>query len=220
MKVNGIEILRDETVGQGGFLAVRRVHLRNVRDDGTRSRPYICDFLVRPKGIDAIVVAVYRRRGATVEVLLRDGLRIPLAVGRPPEALPVADARPYLFFREVVAGIVEVDDRGEAGLRRRAALEVEEEAGFRVRAEDVRLLGAGTFPSPGAMAERFWLAAVEVAGEPSVAEGDGSPMEEGAGVAWMELEAAIAACVRGEIEDAKTELTLRRLRDDEASARG
>ena len=29
----------------------------------------------------------------------------------------------------------------------------------------------------------------------------------------MDLDEAIAACVRGEIEDAKTELVLRRLRD-------
>src|SRR5262249_56023215 len=61
MKVNGIEILRDETVGRGGFLAVRRLHLVNVRDDGTRPSAYICDYIVRPKGVDAIVVAVYRR---------------------------------------------------------------------------------------------------------------------------------------------------------------
>jgi ADP-ribose pyrophosphatase len=214
MKVNGIEILRDEVVGQGGFLAVRRLHLVNVRDDGTRSRSYICDFLIRPKGIDAIVVAVYRRAAGRVEVLLRDGLRIPLAVGRPAHLLPVPDARKYLFFREVVAGIVEHEDRGEDGLRRRAALEVAEEAGYVVRPDEVRLLGAGTFPSPGAMAERFWLAAVEVAGEAAPAEGDGSPMEEGAGILWMELGDAVAACVRGGIEDAKTELVLRRLADE------
>ncbi len=214
MKVNAIEILRDDIVGQGGFLAVRRLHLVNVRDDGTRSSAYICDYLVRPKGIDAIVVAVYRRAAGRVEVLLRDGLRIPLAVGRPAADLPVPDARAYLFFREVVAGIVEAGDRGEEGLRRRAALEVAEEAGFTVRPDEVRLLGAGTFPSPGAMAERFWLAAVEVVGEPAPAEGDGSPMEEGATVEWMELGDAVAACVRGDIEDAKTELTLRRLRDE------
>ena len=125
------------------------------------------------------------------------------------------DGKRYLFFREVVAGIIEHDDRGEEGIRRRAALEVEEEAGYRVPAESVRLLGAGTFPSPGAMAERFWLAAVEVADPAAAAApaGDGSPMEEGATTVWMDLDAAIAACVRGEIEDLKTEVALRRLRD-------
>jgi ADP-ribose pyrophosphatase len=65
------------------------------------------------------------------------------------------------------------------------------------------------------MAEKFWLAAVEVA-DPAAQRpprGDGSPMEEGVTTRWLELDQAIAACVAGEIEDAKTELTLRRLRD-------
>ena len=43
--------------------------------------------------------------------------------------------------------------------------------------------------------------------------GDGSPMEGGVATRWLELDDAIAACVRGELEDAKTELTLRRLRE-------
>lgn len=129
---------------------------------------------------------------------------------------PFPDGKRYLFFREVVAGIVEKDDRGEDGVRRRAAIEVEEEAGLRVDAAQVRLLGAGTFPSPGAMAEKFWLTAVEIDenAPASPPAGDGSPIEEGAGLAWMDLDEAIAACVRGDLEDAKTELVLRRLRDD------
>ena len=43
--------------------------------------------------------------------------------------------------------------------------------------------------------------------------GDGSPMEEGARVVWQDLDEAITACGRGEIEDMKSELALRRLRD-------
>jgi len=216
MHIRGIEVISDERVGGGGFLEVRRVRLQNVREDGSRSPVYLCDFLARPKGVDAVVVAVYQRTGGQVRVLLRDGLRIPLAVGRPPEELPVPDGKSYLFFREVVAGIIEDDDRGEEGIRRRAAIEVEEEAGYRVDAANVRLLGAGTFPSPGAMAEKFWLAAVEVDAGAVTAPpaGDGSAMEEGAGLEWLDLDDAIAACVRGDIEDAKTELTLRRLRDE------
>jgi ADP-ribose pyrophosphatase len=216
MHIRRVEVLSDEIVGGGGFLAVRRVWLVNQREDGSRSAPYLCDFVVRPKGVDAVVVGVYTRAGDRVRVLLRDGLRLPLALGRRAEELPVPDAKRYLFFREVVAGIIEDDDRGEAGIRRRAALEVEEEAGHVVDAARVRLLGAGVFPSPGAMAEKFWLAAVEIddpnAGAP--AAGDGSAMEEGAALVWMDLDEAIAACVRGELEDAKTELVLRRLRDE------
>ncbi len=216
MHIRGIEVVSDEIAGGGGFLAVRRLHVVNLRDDGSRSPPYLCDFVVRPKGIDAVVVAIYARDGDRVRVLLRDSVRVPLAVGRPAPEPPIPDRGPYLYFREVVAGIVERDDRGVEGVLARAALEIDEEAGHQVAPSRVRLLGAGSFPSPGAMAEKFWFVAVEIepeaeAGEPG---GDGSTMEEGARLCWMDLDDAIAACVRGEIEDMKTELVLRRLRDD------
>jgi ADP-ribose pyrophosphatase len=210
MRVDRIEVLSDRIVGrEGGFLAIRRLELVNVRADGSRSAQYLCDYIVRPKGLDAIVVAVWTRARGAARVLIRDGMRAPLFFGRPAE-----EGRGY-FFREVVAGIVEHEDVGEEGLRRRGAIEVEEEAGYRVAAADVKLLGAGTFPSPGAMAEKFWLAAVEIPDPDAVAHaaGDGSPMEEGASAEWLLLDDAIAACVAGKIEDAKTELVLRRLRD-------
>ncbi|MCB9714487.1 MAG: NUDIX domain-containing protein [Myxococcales bacterium] len=216
MEIVDFEVISDTIEGiEGGFMAVRRLHLRNLRDDGSRSERYVCDFVVRPKGVDAVVVAVYHRHAEGVRVLLRDGLRPALAKGRAPEHLPIPDRRLYLCLTEVVAGIIEHDDRGEEGVRRRAALEVEEEAGYVVEPSAVELLGAGSFPSPGSMPERFWLTAVEVA-DPSSQQppqGDGSPMEEGATTRWMALDDAIAACVTGEIEDAKSELVLRRLRE-------
>jgi ADP-ribose pyrophosphatase len=64
------------------------------------------------------------------------------------------------------------------------------------------------------MVEKFYYVAVEV--DPRRQEalaGDGSPMEEGARTRWLGLDDAIAACVRGDLPDAKTELGLRRLRD-------
>jgi ADP-ribose pyrophosphatase len=214
-KVVDFENEGDTTEGKGGFIAIRRLRLRNLHADGSRSRSYVCDFMVRPKGIDAVVVAVYHRSGPAVQVLLREGLRPVLANGRSPELLPIPDPAPYLTFTEVVAGIIEADDRGEEGVRRRAAIEVEEESGFSVSPDAVSFLGAGSFPSPGSMPEKFWLTAVEVTGpgEQRHAAGDGSPMEEGATTRWMDLDDAIAACVDGRIEDAKTELALRRLRE-------
>jgi ADP-ribose pyrophosphatase len=221
-KVVDFEIEGDTTEGKGGFIAIRRLRLRNLHADGSRSRSYVCDFMVRPKGIDAVVVAVYHRSGPAVQVLLREGLRPVLANGRSPELLPIPDPAPYLTFTEVVAGIIEADDRGEEGVRRRAAIEVEEESGFSVSPDAVSFLGAGSFPSPGSMPEKFWLTAVEVTGpgEQRHAAGDGSPMEEGATTRWMDLDDAIAACVDGRIEDAKTELALRRLRERLASQGG
>jgi ADP-ribose pyrophosphatase len=215
-KVVGLQVDGDETLGEGGFLAVRRVRLRNRYDGGGLSEPYVCDFAVRPMGVDAVVVAVYARTGDGTQVLVRDGLRPALPLGRGGNvAVPMPETRDYLFFTELVAGIVEAHDEGEAGLRRRAAEETHEEAGYVVDADTVWFLGAATFPTPGSMPERFWLTAVEVAdpADQRFAAGDGSPMEEGATCRWMALDDAIAACVSGEIEDMKTEVTLRRLRD-------
>ncbi len=201
----------DERAGEGGFLAIRRLRLRNRHPDGSASAGYVCDAIVRPYGQDAVVVAVYDRAR---RVLVREGLRPVLTLARDPARAPLPEPAPGLWLAELVAGIVEAGDHGEAGLRVRAAHEVEEEAGFAVDPADVVLLGAGMFPSPGCMVEKFYFAAVLVdpaAQQPIV--GDGSPMEEGARTRWLPLDDAIAACVRGELCDLKTELGLRRLRD-------
>jgi ADP-ribose pyrophosphatase len=207
----------DERAGGGGVLQIRRLRLRNRRGDGSVSAPYLCDSIERPYGQDAVVVVIYARgpgdRGA-VEVLVREGLRPALGFGRDPARAPLPEDPPPLFLTELVAGIVEDGDRGEAGLRSRAAHEVHEEAGFRVDPAAIVLLGAGAYPSPGAMVEKFYFVAVEV--DPAQQEplaGDGSPMEEGARTRWLELDAAIAACASGQICDLKTETGLRRLRD-------
>jgi ADP-ribose pyrophosphatase len=213
--VNGLHVDGDEVVGrEGGFLGIRRLRLRNRRDDGTLSKPYVCDFAVRPMGLDAVVVAVWARVEGRVRVLLRQGLRPPIAFGREPARLVVPDPRGYLFLTELVAGVLETGDVGDDGLRTRAAAEVLEEAGYVVDPASVVRLGGGLFPSPGSSAEKFFLTAVEV--DPAAQQpldGDGSPMEEGATTWWVDLDEAIAACTRGEIEDAKTEVGLRRLRD-------
>jgi ADP-ribose pyrophosphatase len=215
-EIVGLAIETDQIVGrEGGFLAIRRLRLRNRRADGSLSEPYLCDFIVRPYGLDAVVVALYHRTERGIEVLVRDGLRPSLALGRAADTIPVADERSYLLLTELVAGIIEEGDKGIAGIKQRAAAEVLEEAGYRVAADAIMMLGAATFPTAGAMPEKFWLTAVEVTA-PETQEplaGDGSPMEEGARTRWLDLGDAIAACVRGDMEDMKTELTLRRLRD-------
>jgi ADP-ribose pyrophosphatase len=204
----------DELVGQGGFLAIRRLRLRNRRADGSLSPPYVCDAIARPYGQDAVVVVVYARTASGVQVLLRDGLRPALPFGRDPAQAPLPEPAPALLLTELVAGILEPGDLGIDGLRRRAALEVAEEAGFPVEPATITVLGAGAYPSPGSMIEKFYFTAVEVDPATQLAlAGDGSPMEEGARTCWLPLDAAIEACVRGELTDLKTELGLRRLRD-------
>ncbi|TMQ08524.1 MAG: NUDIX hydrolase [Deltaproteobacteria bacterium] len=211
----------DELVGRGGFLAIRRLRMRNRRADGTASAPYVCDSIARPYGQDAVVVAVYARTAGGIDVLVRDGLRPALRMGRDPARAPLPEPPPGMFLTELVAGIVEPGDTGADGLRQRAAHEVEEEAGFTVDPAGITLLGAGSYPSPGSMVEKFYFAAVEV--DPAAQQplaGDGSPMEEGARTRWLPLDDAIAACVRGDLVDLKTELGLRRLRDHLAPAGG
>lgn len=203
----------DERVGDGGFLALRRLRLRNRRVDGSVSGPYVCDAIVRPYGQDAVVVAVYARTPRGIEAIVRDGLR-PTLIGRDPARAPLPEEPCDLFFTELVAGIIEDGDKGEAGLRARAAMETEEEAGFTVSPAAIVLLGAGVMPSPGCLTEKFYFAAVEV--DPSAQQplsGDGSPMEEGARTRWIGIDDAIAACRDGRLPDLKTELGLVRLRD-------
>ena len=216
--VTDFEIDSDGLHGaQSGFLRVRRVHLRNIRADGSRSEPYVCDFVTRPKGPDAVVVALWHRGpDGAVEVLLRRGLRPALRLGRPPDELPVPDAEgDYPYLLEVVAGIIEREDVGRDGVLNRAAIEIAEESGYTVRPADVDFLGAGVFPTPGSMPEKFWLTHAQIVDKAASnpPSGDGSPMEEGASTQWMPLTEAIEACMSGRIEDAKTELCLRRLRD-------
>ncbi|MDX2091845.1 MAG: hypothetical protein SFX73_28545 [Kofleriaceae bacterium] len=210
----GFQIDSDELVGEGGFLKIRRLRMRNRRADGSLSAGYVCDSIARPYGQDAVVVAVFARTARGIEVLVRDGLRPPITLARDASRAPLPEPPPGMFVTELVAGILEDSDHGEGGLRTRAAAETLEEAGFIVEPARVVLLGAGMLPSPGAMVEKFYFTAVEV--DPSAQRplpGDGSPMEEGARTTWLVLEDALAACLRGDIADLKTELGLRRLAD-------
>ncbi len=212
--VVGFVIDSDERVGGGGFLEIRRVRMRNRRADGSISEQYCCDSIARPYGQDAVIVAVFARVGDRVDILLRQQLRPAIFKGRDPDRAPLPEAAPSMFLTEIVAGILESHDVGEAGLRARAAAETLEEAGFVVTPDAVILLGAGALASPGAVVEKFYFTAVEV--DPATQQplgGDGSPMEEGASTRWMEINAVISACVAGTLYDLKTEAGLRRLRD-------
>ncbi|MEO8842620.1 MAG: NUDIX hydrolase [Kofleriaceae bacterium] len=214
MKIDALVVDSDELVGEGGFLAIRRFRLRNRRADGSLSAPYTNDAVVRPYGQDAVVVVIFARVAAKLRVLVRAGLRPSVSLGRDASIAPLSEPPPGLFVTELVAGILEAGDRGEQGLATRAAAETLEEAGFVVDPANVIVLGAGALASPGALSEKQYFVAVEVdPARQQALEGDGSAMEESATTRWLDLDDAIAACVRGEIGDLKTEVGLRRLRD-------
>ena len=192
-----LTLLDDRRVGEGGHLRIRRMKFRSPAGEGT------WDYVERPMGLDAVVLALFRRT-PRIEVLLRAGVRIPVQFGRPEK--PRA-----LLFPELVAGIVEPGD----DLRERAAAEALEEAGLAIAASSVQLLGPPLFPTPGMCAEVFHFACAEVApGAVAVhPAGDGSIFEEGATLEWLALDDALTRCAQGEIQDMKTELGLRRLRE-------
>jgi ADP-ribose pyrophosphatase len=204
VEVTGFEVTRDERVGEGGYLRLRRMRMRMLLSDGSRTEEGSWDYVERPIGLDAVVVALYRWRSGVAEVLLRHGVRVPVQFGR-------EEKRATVLFPELVAGIVETGDN----LLQRAADEAMEEAGLRVDKGSVKLLGPALFPTPGMCAEVFHFVSCEVKAD-AVAHppaGDGSPFEEGARLEWALLDDALARCGRGEIRDMKTEIGLRRLRE-------
>ena len=216
-RLRSIEIVEDLTAESRcdqGFLQLRRLRLRNLYQDGTRSAVYPCDVLSRP-GSDAVVAVLYEIDGERrVRVLLRDAPRAPVYL-RCAKHFVHPDPRVYLSLLELVAGLVEESDgSGDTGLCRRAAAEAREEAGVSVGAEAFRVLGGESFASPGTGDEklRFCCAETPLAAA-SAGAGDGSVMEEGARLVALELSEAIEACRSGAIPDMKTELGLLRLAD-------
>ena len=216
-RVAEIEIVEDRTATSRcdeGFLRLKRYRARNRREDGSRSAEYPIDLIDRPT-LDAVAVCAWARGPAGVEVLTRRGLR-PAAYFRRGKTTVLPD-RDYLLVEELVAGVLEPGEVGLEALRQRGADELREEAGIDVAPGRLEPLGGPFFMLPGIVSEKIHLLAVEVSrGDgPSIvaapALGDGSPLEEGAELRWRPLAEAIARCEEGVIEDAKTELAMRRL---------
>ncbi|MFO0758933.1 MAG: NUDIX hydrolase [Byssovorax sp.] len=206
-------ILVDErsAAGEAGFLEVRRVTLRARFEGGEESAPFVYDIIDR-KRLDAVVIAAHYRDGAGLRhVFLRSALRPPVAL-RPVEVRPYPE-EPWLgALWELPAGLVEEDERSPAGLRACAARELMEELGFEVDPTHLRELGPSTFPAPGMVGERHYYFEVEVdPARRAAPTEDGSALERGALIFALPVDEAVDRCRRGEIEDAKTELALRRL---------
>jgi ADP-ribose pyrophosphatase len=179
------------------------MRMRLLLSDGSKTPEGSWDYVERPMGLDAVVVALYRR-SRTLEVLLRHGVRVPIQFGRP-------EKPGEILFPELVAGILEPGD----DVRQRASTEVMEEAGLQVEPASIQLLGPAVFPTPGMCAELFQFVRCEVAADAAAhpPPGDGSPFEEGARLEWVSLDEALARCAGGEIRDLKTEIGLRRLQE-------
>lgn len=204
-----------------GFLKLRRLRLRNRYEDGRVSEPYPYDIVDRA-ALDAVVMVLHRTGERGLEVCVRSSLRPPLGVRAEGEARPVS------VLWEVPAGLIEPDEAAGVsvdgllpGVRSCAARETLEETGYVVGEDRFTPLGRMTYLSPGVLAERLHYVAASLdgcpSGDPTL---DGSPVEEGSALRFVTLDEAIAAIDRGDIQDAKTEVALRRFVAQQRSRRG
>lgn len=198
-------------IGGDGFLRLLRPRVRVRFTDGTVSEPFVYDVIDRTR-LDAVVIAAhYVGTDGRRMVFLRTAVRPPVAL-RPPASRPIPERPTLGNLWELPAGLVETDEQSAEGLRRCAARELFEELGLEVAPEALRELGPSTFPSPGVVGERHFFFHVEV--EPSrrvKPPEDGSALEHNALIAAIPLDEALDLARAGELEDAKTELGLRRL---------
>jgi ADP-ribose pyrophosphatase len=194
-----------------GFLRLRRQILRVEYEDGSLSEPFEYDAVDRVKLDAVVIVAHFRDEAGARRVFLRSCVRPPLGL-RPMEGRPMPEKETLGNLWEAPAGLVEEDERTAEGLLRCAARELHEEVGFQVDPSELSPLGPSTFPAPGIIGERHFYFHVEVdAAKQGKPPEDGSPLERHARVAAIPLEDALELVRRGEIEDEKTELALRRL---------
>jgi ADP-ribose pyrophosphatase len=205
-----IEVVRDDSAqmrSDEGFVRVRRLSLRNRYADGSASREYRYDCAERD-AMDAVGILLVDAAG---RVCLRSSIRPPISL-RPGYAVPLAGEEtgdPTLF--EIPAGLVEVHEKGEEGLRGCCARETLEEVGLDVAPSAFSRLGPGVYLTPGLIAEKIHVFVAEVdGGAASAPTMDGSPVEERAKIEWVPLAEALAACRDGRICDVKTEVALRR----------
>ena len=199
----------DEDSAQA-FLRVERSVLRARFEDGEPSEAFTYDIVARER-LDAVVIAAhYVDETGKRFVFLRSALRPPVAF-RPREQWPMPERDDLGGLWELPAGLVETDERSPEGLRRCAARELHEELGFEVDPDKLQPLGPSSFPAPGVIGERHFYFHVLV--DPTVRglpPEDGSVLERGAAIVAISLEEALALVRAGLLEDAKTELGLRR----------
>jgi ADP-ribose pyrophosphatase len=207
-----LEVVEELPPSDAGFLSIVRRKLRAHYPDGTSSPPFSYDEVDR-KALDAVILCVHFLDGAgTRHVYLRSAIRPPVAFRDPKRSPRPSIDPPGGHLWELPAGLVEASEQSEPGLREAARREIREELGFDVFPDALGELGASVFPVPAFIAERhfYFECVVDPAHrhEPSL---DGSALEHGGIVITLPVAEALERCRRGEFQDAKTELCLRRL---------
>ncbi|MEO8180331.1 MAG: NUDIX hydrolase [Deltaproteobacteria bacterium] len=219
-----LELVEDiSPVVPAGFLRLVRRRLRVKFPDGSRSDPFSYDEVDR-RAIDAVVIAAHFVTSSPVTtsgpsqaaqrgVYLRSALRPPLRF-RDPARSPGGSGETGALW-ELPAGLIEPGEQSTGGVLRAACRELREELGFLALEMDFQMLGPPVWPSPGVLSERLFFVQLEVQPErreePSL---DGSALERHGKVVAVPLERALELCRAGRIQDAKTELALRRLAEN------
>jgi ADP-ribose pyrophosphatase len=192
-----------------GFLKLVRRRLRVRHPDGSTSAPFVYDEVAR-KACDAVVIAAHFQQAGEPWIYLRSSLRPPVRF-RDAARSPLGREETGLLW-ELPAGLIEPGEQNAQGVVQAGRRELEEELGFAARESDFEALGPSTLSCAGVMGERHFFVSVPVIpatrAEPSL---DGSALEQGGRVISLPLRRALELCRSGEIEDAKTELGLRRL---------
>lgn len=204
------EIRLDVKAVAGNFIRFCEAEVTHVYDDGAKSRPCRSEFIHR-KGLDSVVVAIYSEKEGRFLVVLRGQMRIPVLSRKGSERISAEE--PGLFLLEAVAGSMEPGEDGKSAAAGRAASEVYEEAGFRVKPKEMIRLGAPFFTSPGQSSERIFPFAVKVDRNAALPpEGDGSLLEKDLPpLKFYPIEKIIWMARKGKIMDAKTEIVALRL---------
>ena len=212
-QLQDIEVVGEEAAESvTPFVRLRRLQLRHRYNDDRYSQVYTFDVIEGPFA-DAVAIVLYHIDGeGRVWVGLRRGVRPSIYLRKNNPAKAFLDGLPRLTYLELVAGGIEYGDLNSIGINGRAALEVKEEAGYEIAAEELVSLGAGSFSSPGFSMEKIYYRAVKVDPRDKMEpEGDGHPLEEVGDFQFHELSQVISWCRSGEIEDTKTEIGLYRL---------
>lgn len=209
-----LEVIEDlSPKGASGFLRLLRRRYRAHYPDGSASEPFEYDEVDR-RAIDAaVMLAHYEDVRGVPYVYLRSSVRPPVAM-RDKVRSPLIDERDHGLLWELPAGLVEPGEQTTEGVVGTAQRELMEELGFEVTREALQPLGPSVFPAAGFIAERHFF--FHVAVDPNLRrapELDGSPLERFGEVIDVPLREALAWCEDGGIEDAKTEIGLRRFAD-------
>lgn len=215
-----LEVIEDlSPKGASGFLRLRRRRFRAHYPDGSASEPFEYDEVDR-RAIDAaVMLAHYEDARGVAHVYLRSSVRPPVAT-RDKARSPLLQEHDHGGLWELPAGLVEPGEQTPEGVIGTAQRELMEELGFEVERSALQPLGPSLFPAPGIISERLFF--FHVAVDPNLRrapELDGSPLERFGEVVAVPLGDALAWCATGGIDDAKTELGLRRFADIVARAR-